>query len=146
MYSACGPPALGAIQSIKNAGIKPGEIILVGFDASPDEVKAIKAGTETGSVAQFPAKIGSLGIATLYEAVAGQEGAEERRHRHRARHEGEREQVLGEQPPGERPAVRDGAGASAPGSRQRQNRSHDHDDRRRPPPLLEPRAGGPCPG
>ena len=33
IYSACGPPALGAIQSIKNAGIKPGGIILVGFDA-----------------------------------------------------------------------------------------------------------------
>ena len=34
IYSACGPPALGAIQSIKNAGIKPGGIILVGFDGS----------------------------------------------------------------------------------------------------------------
>jgi simple sugar transport system substrate-binding protein len=71
IYSACGPPALGAIQSIKNAGIKPGGILLVGFDASPDEVKAIRAGTETASVAQFPAKIGSLGIATLYRAVRG---------------------------------------------------------------------------
>ena len=58
MYSACGPPALGAIQSIKNANIEPDKIILVGFDASPDEVTAIKGGTETGSVAQFPAKIG----------------------------------------------------------------------------------------
>jgi ABC-type sugar transport system substrate-binding protein len=71
MYSACGPPALGALQSIKNAGIKPGGIILIGFDASADEVKAIEAGDETGSVAQFPAKIGSIGIATLYKAVQG---------------------------------------------------------------------------
>jgi simple sugar transport system substrate-binding protein len=71
IYSACGPPALGAIQSIKNAGIKPGGIILIGFDASPDEVKAVVAGDETGSVAQFPAKIGSIGIATLYKAVQG---------------------------------------------------------------------------
>jgi ABC-type sugar transport system substrate-binding protein len=71
IYSACGPPALGAIQSIKNAGIKPGGIILVGFDASGDEVKAIKAGTETASVAQFPAKMGSLGIATLWSVVQG---------------------------------------------------------------------------
>ena len=71
IYSACGPPALGAIQSIKNAGIKPGGIILVGFDALPDEVAQIKAGKETGSVAQFPAKIGSLGVATLYKAVLG---------------------------------------------------------------------------
>jgi ABC-type sugar transport system substrate-binding protein len=71
IYSACGPPALGAIQSIKNAGIKPGGIILVGFDASTDEVKAIKAGTENGSVAQFPAKIGALGISTLYAVTQG---------------------------------------------------------------------------
>jgi simple sugar transport system substrate-binding protein len=71
IYGACGPPILGAIQSVKNAGIAPGGIILVGFDAGPDEVAAIKAGTETASVAQFPAKIGSLGIATLYNAVKG---------------------------------------------------------------------------
>jgi simple sugar transport system substrate-binding protein len=69
IYSACGPPALGAIQSIKNAGIKG--ITLVGFDASPDEVTAIKGGDETASVAQFPAKIGSIGIATLYKVVQG---------------------------------------------------------------------------
>src|SRR5205085_7088030 len=69
IYSACGPPALGAIQSIKNAGAKG--IILVGFDGLPDEVTAIKAGTETASVAQHPAKIGSLGVATLYAAVLG---------------------------------------------------------------------------
>jgi simple sugar transport system substrate-binding protein len=68
IYSACGPPALGAIQSIKNAGAK---LTLVGFDGSPDEITAIKAGTEAASVAQHPAKIGSLGIATLYAAVQG---------------------------------------------------------------------------
>jgi ABC-type sugar transport system substrate-binding protein len=71
IYGACGPPILGAIQSVKNAGIDPGGIILVGFDAGPDEIAAIKAGTETASVAQFPAKIGSLGIATLSNAVKG---------------------------------------------------------------------------
>lgn len=71
MYGACGPPILGALQSIKNAGIKPADIIVVGFDALPDEVAQIKAGNEDGSVAQFPAKIGSLGISTLYDAVKG---------------------------------------------------------------------------
>ena len=69
IYSACGPPALGAIQSIKNAGAKG--ITLVGFDGSPGEITAIKAGEEAASVAQHPAKIGSLGIATLYAAVQG---------------------------------------------------------------------------
>jgi simple sugar transport system substrate-binding protein len=73
IYSACGPPALGAIQSIKNAGAKG--VILVGFDGSPDEILAIKAGTESASVAQHPAKIGSLGMATLYNAVLGKKVA-----------------------------------------------------------------------
>src|SRR5690242_18206176 len=46
IYSACGPPALGAIQAIKNAHVKPGAIILVGFDGLATEVKAVRAGTE----------------------------------------------------------------------------------------------------
>ena len=75
IYSACGPPALGAVQSIKNAGIKPSAILLVGFDGLPDEVAAIKKGTEDASVAQHPSKIGSLGIATLYAAVQGKKVA-----------------------------------------------------------------------
>ena len=71
IYAACGPPALGAVQALKNAGKKQGEIILVGFDALPDEVTQIKEGWETASVAQFPAKIGALGVDTLYKAVKG---------------------------------------------------------------------------
>jgi len=39
------------------------------IDGLPDEVAAIKAGTEAASVAQHPSKIGSLGIATLYKAA-----------------------------------------------------------------------------
>lgn len=68
---ACGPPIIGAVQALKNAGKKPGDVILVGFDALPDELTQIKAGWETASVAQFPAKIGQLGVDTLYQAVKG---------------------------------------------------------------------------
>jgi simple sugar transport system substrate-binding protein len=71
IYAACGPPVLGAIQVLKNQGKQPGEVIVVGFDALPDEVAQIKAGWETASVAQFPAKMGLLGIATTYRAVLG---------------------------------------------------------------------------
>ena len=73
IYAACGPPVLGAITSIANAGLTPEDIILVGFDALPDEVAAIVAGTEDASVAQFPAKIGELGVDTLFQAVSGEE-------------------------------------------------------------------------
>jgi ABC-type sugar transport system substrate-binding protein len=72
IYGACGPPILGALQAIKSAGKKPGDIIVIGFDASSDELTAIKAGDEAGSVAQFPAKMGSLGIDTAVSAARGQ--------------------------------------------------------------------------
>jgi ABC-type sugar transport system substrate-binding protein len=72
IYGACGPPIIGALQAIKSAGKKPGDIIVIGFDASPDELKAIKAGDQTGSVAQFPSKMGSLGIETAVAAARGQ--------------------------------------------------------------------------
>jgi ABC-type sugar transport system substrate-binding protein len=75
IYGACGPPTLGAIQSIQRAGRKPDGILLVGFDALPDEVKQIQAGKEDATVAQFPAKMGELGLDTLLKAVNGQKVA-----------------------------------------------------------------------
>jgi ABC-type sugar transport system substrate-binding protein len=72
IYGACGPPVLGAIQAIQNAGRKPDDITLVGFDALPDEVKQITAGKEDASVAQFPAKMGTLGLDTLLAATQGE--------------------------------------------------------------------------
>ena len=71
IYGACGPPMLGAIQAAKKAK-RGSDLTLVGFDALPDEVKQIQAGAETASVAQFPAKMGELGMATLLKAVRGQ--------------------------------------------------------------------------
>jgi simple sugar transport system substrate-binding protein len=70
IYSACGPPLIGALQAVKAAG-KEGQLITVGFDASPDEVAAIVAGTETASVAQFPSKMGSLGAQAAFDAAMG---------------------------------------------------------------------------
>jgi len=75
IYGACGPPTLGAIQSIQRAGRKPDGILLVGFDALPDEVKQIEAGKEDATVAQFPAKMGELGLGTLLRAVKGEKVA-----------------------------------------------------------------------
>jgi ABC-type sugar transport system substrate-binding protein len=72
IYGACGPPILGALEAIANAGIDPANIVVVGFDASPDEVAAIEAGTQDASVAQFPAKMGELGVDTVYKAVMGE--------------------------------------------------------------------------
>lgn len=72
IYGACGPPMLGAIQAVTRAKRTPDSILLVGFDALPDEVKQIVAGQEDASVAQFPAKMGEMGMDTLWKAVQGQ--------------------------------------------------------------------------
>ena len=44
---------------------------VVSFDASPGDVAAILAGNEAASVAQFPAKMGSLGAQTALDAATG---------------------------------------------------------------------------
>jgi ABC-type sugar transport system substrate-binding protein len=70
IYGACGPPIVGALQAVKAAG-KTGKITLMGFDAAPDEVTAIQAGTEAASVAQFPAKMGAMGAQAALDAAQG---------------------------------------------------------------------------
>jgi simple sugar transport system substrate-binding protein len=71
IYGACGPPITGALQAIKAA--KKTAITVVGFDASPDELTAIANGEQAASVAQFPAKMGSLGIETAVAAARGEQ-------------------------------------------------------------------------
>jgi ABC-type sugar transport system substrate-binding protein len=68
IYGACGPPILGAMQAISDAHKT---VKTVGFDAGPDEVKAIVAGDELASVAQFPAKMGELGAQAALDAISG---------------------------------------------------------------------------
>ncbi|MES0067116.1 sugar ABC transporter substrate-binding protein [Mesorhizobium sp. M0074] len=72
IYSACGPPIPGAVKSISNAGIANDNLIVVGFDACCGEIEAIKSGAEDASVAQFPAKMGELGIDTVIKAIRGE--------------------------------------------------------------------------
>ncbi|MEO5805220.1 sugar ABC transporter substrate-binding protein [Devosia sp.] len=72
IYAACGPPAVGATQAIENAGIANDAIIMVGFDACCGEIDKIVSGQEDASVAQFPAKMGEMGMDTLVKAIRGE--------------------------------------------------------------------------
>jgi len=69
IYAACGPPAAGAARAIKNAGIAPDKIVLVGFDFCCGEAEALKDGIEDATVAQFPAKMAALGVDALVKAL-----------------------------------------------------------------------------
>lgn len=73
IYAACGPPAAGAAQAIKNAGIASDAIVLVGFDFCCGEAEALTADIEDATVAQFPTKMAELGVDALVEAIRGGE-------------------------------------------------------------------------
>ncbi len=62
--------ALKAIQAAKRTGI-----IVVGFDATDDAVKAVTAGSMAATVAQQPALIGSLGVDNAVNVMKGQKVA-----------------------------------------------------------------------
>ncbi len=63
--------ALGAMEAIDAAG-RSDDIIIVGFDASPDAVSAVEAGTMAATVAQKPDLIATAGIETMLKAIAGE--------------------------------------------------------------------------
>ncbi len=58
--------ALGAIEAIKAAG-KLDKIIVVGFDAIPDAVEAVKRGEMAATIAQQPYKMGELAVLKAFE-------------------------------------------------------------------------------
>lgn len=64
--------AEGTATGVKQAG-KEGEITIVGFDAGPAQVKALKAGTVQALVAQEPAAIGEAGVEQAIAALNGDE-------------------------------------------------------------------------
>ncbi|MEO8883908.1 MAG: sugar ABC transporter substrate-binding protein [Devosia sp.] len=70
-YGACQGPTEGAISALSNQGVKPGSVVVVGFDGADSELVAIKGGTEDATVMQFPDKIGELGVSTLVDALNG---------------------------------------------------------------------------
>ncbi|GAB6087623.1 ribose ABC transporter substrate-binding protein RbsB [Alkaliphilus crotonatoxidans] len=61
--------ALGALQAIKASGR---DILVVGFDATDDAVKAVKDGEMAATVAQQPDLIGSLGVETAHQVIQGE--------------------------------------------------------------------------
>jgi len=73
IYAACGPPAAGAARAIKNAGIAPDKIVLVGFDFCCGEEEALADGIEDATVAQFPTRMAELGVDALVRAIRGEE-------------------------------------------------------------------------
>lgn len=62
--------ALGALEAIKASGRKG--VIVVGFDATPDAVKAVNEGTLAATVAQKPKEMGKIAVETAQKVMANE--------------------------------------------------------------------------
>lgn len=72
IFAANDPPALGALQALTAAG-RQEDIFIVGFDAIPDAVEAVKNGQMKATVAQFPRVMGIVGVDLMVRYLNGEE-------------------------------------------------------------------------
>jgi ribose transport system substrate-binding protein len=71
IFAANDPPALGALQALTAAGRD--DIFIVGFDAIPDAVEAVKNGQMLATVAQFPRVMGIVGVDLMVRHLNGED-------------------------------------------------------------------------
>jgi ribose transport system substrate-binding protein len=71
IFAANDPPALGAIQALKAANRS--DVIVVGFDGTKDGLQAIKDGTLTADVLQFPEVMGIVGVDLMVRHLNGEQ-------------------------------------------------------------------------
>lgn len=66
IFAANEPSVLGAVQAVEAAG-RTGEVVVIGWDAAPDEVTALREGRIAALVVQNPFNMGYLGVANMVE-------------------------------------------------------------------------------
>ncbi|WP_205325453.1 ABC transporter substrate-binding protein [Glycomyces sp. YM15] len=66
IFAANEPSVLGAVQAIEAAG-RTGQITVIGWDASPDEIQGLRDGQIAALVVQNPFNMGYLGVANMVE-------------------------------------------------------------------------------
>ena len=70
IFAANEAAALGAAAALQSAG-KSGEVKLVAFDASDDEIESLKKGTIQALVVQNPYQMGFRGVKAIVDHLAG---------------------------------------------------------------------------
>ncbi|WP_035702781.1 ABC transporter substrate-binding protein, partial [Glycomyces tenuis] len=66
IFAANEPSVLGAVQAVEAAG-RAGEVVIIGWDAAPDEIAALREGQISALVVQNPFNMGYLGVANMVE-------------------------------------------------------------------------------
>lgn len=70
IFAESEPGAVGATQAVQAAG-KAGQIKIVGFDASEEELAALERGTIQALIVQNPFNMGYLGVKSAIDAIEG---------------------------------------------------------------------------
>jgi ribose transport system substrate-binding protein len=68
IFAANEPGVLGAAEAVRRRG-KGGDVVIVGWDAAPDEVKGVRAGVISALVVQNPFKMGFDGVTAAVKMI-----------------------------------------------------------------------------
>lgn len=68
IFAANEPGVIGAAQAVKNAGLS-GKVVIIGWDAAPDEVTAVQQGEVSALVVQNPFKMGYDGLNAVVHGI-----------------------------------------------------------------------------
>lgn len=73
VFSCNDPMAVGAANAILDSGKSPvDDIAVIGFNADPEAIEAIKQGNLAGTIAQFPSLMGELTVDLAIRLIAGE--------------------------------------------------------------------------
>ncbi|MDO8106153.1 ABC transporter substrate-binding protein [Isoptericola sp. b441] len=63
--------AIGVVNGVKELGMKPGDITIVGFDSGAAQIEAIKSGLMAGAITQDPIGMGAQVVQSAYDVATG---------------------------------------------------------------------------
>ncbi|MGY1603270.1 substrate-binding domain-containing protein [Geodermatophilus sp. SYSU D00815] len=71
LYGTNEGSAIGIVNAVKELGLQPGELTVVGFDSGQAQIDAIKSGLMAGAITQDPMGIGRCTVESAVAAVNG---------------------------------------------------------------------------
>jgi len=71
LYGTNEGSAIGIVNAVGELGLKPGKLVVVGFDSGQAQIDAINNGTMAGAITQNPIGIGEATVQAAFDAIKG---------------------------------------------------------------------------
>lgn len=72
MYGTNEGSAIGIVNAVKELGLQPGQLTVVGFDSGQAQIDAIRSGLMAGAITQDPIGIGRATVESAVKAIKGE--------------------------------------------------------------------------